>query len=125
MFEQAPSIFHKRSSSINAFRAFNQNYCLPNTSRVATSAEQHDYKLVTNFILANKIKPAVEQYSLICAEIYRLRGKFFLAKQIYAKLSKPAYKHIGEQGKQWCDAKNKHLMVIQDSNQQKQSAVAV
>jgi hypothetical protein len=125
LFENENELKSKRKWAVEASRAYHHAFCLSSPStqlagstlskifaESASSYQRHLFTLVSDFVLANPINPIVDEYTLLCADILRLRGEFQAAKVEYGKVWDPKFDHIIERGKAWCDAQNTCLMVL-------------
>ena len=114
LFYIAAEVQEKRSWAVNAYRLYNQNFLMYGKERIASVVKQHSYRKTTDFLLAHPPTPMYEEYNLMCADIYRLRGDFSRSKKIYNTVINEEFEHVVEQGKQWCDTNNASLMAIKE-----------
>jgi hypothetical protein len=82
LFDNTAEIQEKRSCAVKAYRLYNQNFLMYGKERIASDEMQHRYREMTDFLLAHPPIPIYEEYNLLCADIYRLRGDFSRAKNI-------------------------------------------
>ncbi|WJG08086.1 hypothetical protein [Aliiglaciecola sp. LCG003] len=114
LFNDASDILQQRRYAVLAYREFNINFKVYGSERVASNEYQRAYRMLTDFMLDHPMVPAIDEYILICADIYRLRGEFLLSKQNYANVTGKEFAHVVEQGKRWCNSKNTSLMAIKE-----------
>lgn len=117
LFDQTKEEQVKLKWAIKAFRRYNQNYLMYGKERIARVEIQQGYRELTDFILDHPPTPIYEEFHLISADIYRLRGDFLRSKKVYDMVIDEKFDHIVWQGKRWCDAKNASLMVVKDKSQ--------
>jgi hypothetical protein len=125
LFDNTDAVKEKRNYAVKAYRRYNQNFLMYGKERIASVEMQHRYREMTDFLLAHPPIPIYEEYNLLCADIYRLRGDFSRAKKIYDTVIDEKFEHVVEQGRQWCDSDNASLMAIKEYTQQSQIKEAV
>jgi hypothetical protein len=122
LFYDNSELDKKRTCALKAVRAYHQVFCLQQHSdsnkrvkhqnAAPTSLQQSEYLNVCNFILSHRVEPKIDEYCLICADIYRLRGEFTLALKEFSEVQSEKFRKIVEQGKQWCLEENTWLMEL-------------
>jgi hypothetical protein len=125
MFASASALVAKRNYAVPACRAFHQTYFLAvndededcnNRSNAAvyepSKASRVLYQDISDFVLGNPMRPVLDEYTLICADIYRLRGDFSSAMLEYQKVKDPELKYVVELGQKWCVEGNASLMEL-------------
>ena len=125
LFDNTDGVQEKRNYAVKAYRRYNQNFLMYGKERIASVEMQHRYREMTVFLLAHPLTPIYEEYNLLCADIYRLRGDFSHAKKIYDNVIDEKFEYVFEQGMRWCDANNASLMAIKEYSQQNQIKEAV
>ncbi len=114
LFERADVIDEKRNWGVHAYRQFNQSYLVFGNERLPSENDKQCYRKTSDFILAHPIAPPIAEYTLLCADIYRLRSEFSVSKKMYSTVVDENFSHIVEQGKHWCDTSNTSLMAIKN-----------
>lgn len=124
LFATANSLEDKRNWAVLACRAYHQAYCLPEQSETADNQQGDNsdnepskasrvlYQDLSDFVLGNPMEPVLDEYTLICADILRMRGDFGAAILAYHKVKNPELDHVVEQGHIWCVERNAKLMVL-------------
>jgi hypothetical protein len=123
LFDIANTTTSKRNWAVLACRAYHQAYFLPaddadnddqsiNKNNTPSKAFTVRYFDISGFVLGNAMRPASNEYTLLCADIYRLRGDFSAAILEYDKVKDPHFDHIVEQGYKWCVERNARLMEL-------------
>tara|TARA_R110002167_G_scaffold137654_1_gene324731 strand:- start:30254 stop:30856 length:603 start_codon:yes stop_codon:yes gene_type:complete len=120
LFDNTAEVQEKRNWAVKAYRLYNQNFLMFGKERIARVEMQHRYREMTDFLLAHPPTPIYEEYNLLCADIYRLRGDFSRCKKIYDTVIEDKFEHVVEQGRRWCDSNNASLMAIKEYTQQSQ-----
>jgi hypothetical protein len=111
LFERSADEDKKMQYALQAYRLFNRTHRLEDKNIQPAITVQQKYKAVADHILASPLNNSLPEYSLLCADIYRLRGEFRLAKKMYDTVSNKEFDDLVAQGKSWCDAGNTSLMV--------------
>jgi hypothetical protein len=125
LFNKTGKVQEKRNWAVKAYRLYNQNFLMYGKERIASIEMQHCYREITDFLLAHPPTPTYEEYNLLCADIYRLRGDFLRSKKMYDMVIAENFDPIVSQGRQWCDSNNTSLMAIKEYTQQSQIKEAI
>jgi hypothetical protein len=112
LFECTDVIDEKCNWAVHAYRQFNRSYLVYGNERLPSENNKQYYSKVSDFILAHPLALPFDEYTLLCADIYRLRSEFLTSKNMYCTVLDENYRHIVEQGKHWCDTSNSSLMAI-------------
>lgn len=121
LFEQSADQDKKMQYALQAYRLFNRSHRLEHKNIQPAIIVQQQYIAVADHILASPPDDYLAQYNLLCADIYRLRGEFRLAKKMYDTVSNENFDNLVAQGKSWCDAGNTSLMVNNSKTQSKEA----
>ena len=125
LFDKTDVVQEKRNWAVKAYRSYNQNFLVYGQERAASDEMKQRYRDMTDFILGHPPTSTVEEYKLICADIFRLRGNFLRSNQMYDTVLAEKFDYIVEQGNRWCDANNASLMAIQKQSQLREAKEAV
>lgn len=125
MFATASALVIKRDWAVLACRAYHQAYCLEaddheEEDNNQASAPAHSpsksskvlYQEISDFVLGNPPRPMLDEYTLVCADIYRLRSDFSSAILEYQKVKNPEFNDVVKQGQKWCVEGNACLMEL-------------
>jgi len=110
----------KRLRAVQACREFHQQFCLSTQDqeaiyrhagyRLQTDQEQRQYNEMADYVLAHPFEPAVDEYTLLCADILRIRAEFSKALALYAVVQNPELDDVLEMGRRLCEERIIWLM---------------
>lgn len=120
LFAKATSTEEKHKWAVEACRSYHQMYCQPTPVNIDSAAapvkEPEPFTVALYYditcVLSNQTETIQEEYHLVCADIYRLRGEFDNALKQYELITDPALEWVVEQGRAWCQAGNVKLMEL-------------
>ena len=112
LFDNTDVVQEKRNWAVKAFRHYNKNLLMYGKERIASVEMQHRYREMTDFLLAHPPTPTYEEYNLLCAVIYRLRGDFLHSKKMYEMVVVENFECLVWQLRQRCDAHYADFIVI-------------
>jgi hypothetical protein len=128
LFTVSVDVDHKRKRAIEACREYHQQFCLNAEDedaiyrhegyRPATRLEQQQYKEMVEYIQEHPFEPILDEYTVLCADLFRLEGKFALAQKKYSLVNCGEFDNVVELGKKFCKEQDKFLKVLDRQGRQ-------
>ena len=120
LFTVGSDVVKKRKRAIQACREFHHQFFLSPQDkeaiyrhegyRLQTALEQRKYNEIADYLLTHRIEPTLDEYTLLCADILRMKGEFSKALEQYALVKSTELGHVVELGSQACNEQNVWLI---------------
>jgi hypothetical protein len=122
LFTVSVDVDAKRKRAVQACREFHQQFCLSSEDRNAiyrkegyrpqTEMEQKQYSEMSVYLLTHPIEPALDEYTLLRADLLRMQREFSRALEQYPLVEGSKFDDVIAQGRKCCEKQNTGLLKL-------------